>query len=103
MRGYGTRLVWKLGQVDVEGTVEAKRRGDRRDDLADETVEVGVRGALDVEVATANVVDGLVVNHEGAVRVLQGRVGGEDRVVGLDDSRRHLRGRVDGKLELGLL
>ena len=34
----------------------------------------------------ADVIDGLVVNHEGAVGVLQGGVGGQDGVVRLDDS-----------------
>jgi pheromone shutdown protein TraB len=45
----------ELGQVDVQRAVEAERRGERRDDLADQTVQVGVRRALDVEVATAQV------------------------------------------------
>lgn len=101
--GVGHQVGLELGQVDVEGTVEAERRGDRRDDLGNETVEVGVGRALNVEVAAANVVDGLVVNHEGTVRVLEGGVGGQDRVVGLNDGSRHLRGRVDRELELGLL
>ena len=58
--------------------------------LADQTVEVGVGGSLDVQVAAADVVDGLVVHHEGAVRVLQGGVGGQDGVVGLHHCRGHL-------------
>merc|ERR1711902_376755 len=35
--------------------------------------------------------------------VLQGGVGGQDRVVGLDYSGGHLGGGVDGELQLGLL
>jgi hypothetical protein len=42
-------------------------------------------------------------NHERAVRVLQGRVGREDRVVGLNDGAAHFWGRVDTELELRLL
>ena len=93
----------ELGQVHVQGSVEAQRGGDGADDLADETVQVGVGRALDVQVAAADVVDGLVVDHEGAVRVLQGGVGRQDRVVRLDHGRGDLRGRVDGELQLGLL
>lgn len=93
----------ELGQVDVEGTVETQGRGDRRDDLADETVQVGVGRALDVEITAADVVDGLVVNHERAVAVLQGRVRGQDRVVRLDDGGGHLRGRIDGEFQFALL
>ena len=60
----------KLGQVDVERAVEAQRRRDRADDLRDQPVQVGVRGTLDVQVTPTDVVDRLIVDHEGAVGVL---------------------------------
>ena len=50
-----------------------------------------------------NVIDGLTVYHEGTIRVLQGVVGGEDGVVGLNDSCGNLGGWVNGELQLGLL
>jgi hypothetical protein len=77
--------------------------GSRRHTLGDEAVQVLVVGALDAKVPAADVVDGLVVDHEAAVGVLEGSVGGEDRVVGLDDRGGDLRGRVDTELELALL
>ena len=82
----GHQVGLELGQIHVEGTVEAQGGSDGGHDLADQTVEVGVGGALDVQVTAADVVDGLVVDHEGAVGVLQGGVGGQDGVVGLDNS-----------------
>ncbi len=33
---------------------------------------------INIQVPATYVIDGLVVNHEGAVRVLQGGVGGQD-------------------------
>ena len=99
--GHQVRL--ELGQIHVEGAVEAERGSDGGNDLSDETIQVGVGWSFDVEVATADVVDGLVVDHEGAIRMLQGGMGGQDRVVGLHDGRRDLGGRVDGELELGFL
>jgi len=93
----------ELSQVDVEGTVESEGGGDGRDDLTDQSVQVGVSWTFDVQVTSADVVDGLVVDHEGTVGVLQGGVGGEDGVVGLNDGGGDLWGWVDGKLELGLL
>jgi hypothetical protein len=45
----------------------------------------------------------LVVNHERTVRVFQGGVGGQDRVVRLDDRGGHLGSGVNGELELALL
>merc|ERR1712172_447274 len=66
-------------------------------------VEVGVGWPLDVQVTAADVVDGLVVHHEGTVGVLQSGVGGQDSVVGLNHSSGDLGCRVDGKLKLALL
>ena len=40
-----------LSQVYVDGAVEAQRGGDGRHGLGDQTVEVDVGGALDVQVA----------------------------------------------------
>ena len=72
----GHQVGLELGQIHVEGAIEAQGGGDGGHDLADQTVEVGVAGTLDVQVTAADVVDGFVVHHEGAVGVLQGGVGG---------------------------
>ena len=101
--GVGHQVGLELSQINIEGSIEAKRGGDGRDDLANEPVQVGVGGTINVKVAAADVIDGLIVNHEGTVRVLQSGVGGQDGIVGLNHSSGHLRGRVDGELKLGLL
>ena len=101
--GVGHQVGLELGDIDVQGAVEAERGGERRDDLGDQTVQVGVGGALDVQVAAADVVDGFVVEHDGDVGVLQQRVGRQNRVVGLDHSVGDLGRGVDGEAELGLL
>jgi len=93
----------ELGDIDVEGTIEAEGGSQRGDDLSDQAVQVGVRGALNVEGLAADVVDGLVVEHDGDVSVLQQRVGGQDGVVGLNDGGRDLGRRIDSEAELGLL
>ena len=71
--------------------------------LSDQSVQVLVVGSLDAKVAAADVVDGLVVDHEGAVGVLKGSVGSKDGVVGLDDRGGDLGSRVDTELKLALL
>ena len=90
--GVGHQVGLELSQVDVEGTIEPQGGGDGGHDLGDQPVQVGVGGTLDVQVTAADVVDGLIVDHEGTVRVLQGGVGGEDGVVGLNNSGGHLGG-----------
>jgi hypothetical protein len=101
--GVRNEVRLELSKIDVESTIEAERGGDGRNDLTNETIQVRVGGTLNVEVATADIVEGLVVDHEGTVGVLEGGVGGENRVVRLDNSRGHLGSGVDGELELGLL
>ena len=99
----GHQIGLEFGQIDVESAIETQRGGDGRDDLADQTVQIGVGGTLNVQIATADVVDGFIVDHESAVRVLQSGVGGQNRVVRLDNGRGHLRSGVDGEFELGFL
>jgi len=101
--GVGDQVGLELVDVNVELTLEAERGGEAGDDLSDDAVEVLVRGALDAEVLLADVIDGLVVEHEGAVGVLEESVGREDRVVGLDDRGGDLGRGVDAEVELGLL
>ena len=71
--------------------------------LGDQAVEVLEVGALEAEVAATDIVNGLVVDHEGAVGMLQGGVGSEDRVVRLDDGVGHRGGGVHAKLQFRLL
>ena len=82
--------------------------------LAYQPVQVGIAGPLNVEVPPADVIDGLVVNHEGTVGVLEGRVSRQDCVVrfhhcscnltsvssSINISQYDLRSRIDGELQL---
>jgi len=73
------RVWYKVGlelrKIDVEGTIETEGGSKGGHDLGNETVEVGVGRTLDVEVAAAHVVEGLVIKAEGAVGVLEEGVG----------------------------
>jgi len=93
----------ELSDIDVEGTIESEGGGQGGDDLSDQPVEVGVGGALNVEVTTADVIHSLVVEHDGDVGVLEERVSGQDGVVWLNNGGGDLGGWVDGESELGFL
>ena len=58
---------------------------DRGENLCDDSVQVGVRRSLDTEALLGEIVDGLVVDQEGAVAVLQGCVRVQHGVVGFYD------------------
>merc|ERR1712209_43462 len=93
----------ELSQIHIKSSIKPKRGSDGGHNLANHSVQIGVGGTINVQITTADVVDGLIINHEGTVGVLQGGVGGQDGVVGLHHGRGHLRGGVDGELQLGLL
>ena len=56
-----------------------------------------------IQVSSTNVIDCLIVNPEGTEAVLQDGVDTEGGVEGLHQGSGHLRGQVDGELQLGLL
>merc|ERR1712113_922788 len=101
--GVGDEVGLELGHIDVEGTIESEGGSEGGDNLRDESVEVGVGRSLNIEVSSADIVDGLVVEHNGDIGVLKEGVSGEDGVVWLNDGGGDLRGWVDGESELGLL
>jgi len=101
--GVGHQVGLELSQINIEGTIKTKGGSDGGDNLANQPVEVGVGGALNVQVPAADVIDGLIVYHKCTVRVFQGSVGGKDGIVGLNNCSGNLWCRIDGKLQLGLL
>ena len=90
----------EFGQIDVQGTIEAERCRDGRNDLTNQSVQVGVGRAFNVQVAAADVVDGLVVDHESAVGMFKGGMGSQDGVVRLYNGSGYLGRRVDSELKL---
>ena len=88
--GVWHQVSLELCQINVQSTVKSERSGDGGDNLSNQSVQVGVGWPLNVQVTSADIVDGFIVDHEGTVRVLEGGVGGQDGVVGLNDGGRDL-------------
>ena len=119
MRGYGTRLVWNslrstlrepskrseavIDETTANGVRDILRRLEYQLTLSNQTVQVLIVRALDAETLAADVVDGLVVDHEAAVGVFEGGVGCQDGVVRLNHRSRNGRRRVDAEFQLALL
>jgi hypothetical protein len=68
----------EFSDIDVQGSVKSQRGGQRRDDLGNKSVQVGVGWSFDVQISSADIVNGLVVEHNSNVGVFQQRVGGQD-------------------------
>jgi len=93
----------ELIDIDVERTSKSKRGGQRGDQLSNQSVEVSIGGFFDIQRSLADIVDSLIIKHEGNIGVLQERVGREHRVVGLNDGSRDLRRGVNTEIEFGFL
>jgi len=65
----------ELSDIDVKGTIESEGGSQGGDNLGNESVQVGVGWSLDVEVTSADIVDSLVVEHNGNIGVLKEGVG----------------------------
>ena len=63
----GHQVGLELCQIHVESTIKPEGGSDGGDNLANQTVEVGIGRPLNIQVATADVIDGFIVHHEGAV------------------------------------
>ena len=100
--GMGTRLVWNC-QINIQGSITSQRSSDGGHDLANKAVKVSAGWVFITEVSMTDVIDGLIVNHEGTIRVLEDGVSGEDGVIGLNYSCGNLGGCVNEELQLGRL
>ena len=88
--GEGHHVDGQLPQVSVELPGEPQRGGDAAHGHAHQVVEVAVGGRGQLERAEADVVERLVVDAEGLVRVLQELVHRQRGVVGLHHRVGHL-------------
>ena len=93
----------ELSDIDVKGTVESERGGQRGDNLSNESVQVGVGWSLNVEVSSADIVHSFVIEDDSDISVLEEGVSGQHGVVWLNNGSGNLWGWVDGETELGLL
>ncbi|KAB1267139.1 hypothetical protein Cadr_000017993 [Camelus dromedarius] len=99
----GHQVGLEFCQIDIQGSIKPQGNGDGGYNLTYQPIQVCVGWVLNIEVSMTDVIDSLVVYHEGTIRVLQDGMGGQDRVVGLNYSCGNLGGWVNGELKLGLL
>jgi hypothetical protein len=95
--GEGHDVHGELTKVRVELAGETERAGHSGHDGGHKVVEVAEGGGGQLECAEADIVQGLVVNAEALVGVLDELVNGEGGVVGLHNGVRHLGRGHDGE------
>mmetsp|Transcript_28777 Transcript_28777/g.65208 ORF Transcript_28777/g.65208 Transcript_28777/m.65208 type:complete len:282 (+) Transcript_28777:230-1075(+) len=95
----GNNVHSKLSQIRVELARETERTSNSRHHSRNQMVQVSKCRRRQLQSSEANIVQGLIVDAEALVGVLNKLMDREGSVVGLDDSIRHLRRRHDGEGE----
>ena len=93
----------ELSNINVQGTIKSQGSGQGRDNLSNQSVQVGVGRTFNIQVTTADIVQSFVINLVGDISVFQQGVHAQDGVVGFNNSGGDLRTRPDGERNLGLL
>jgi hypothetical protein len=92
----------ELSDIDVKSTIETKRSSQRRSDLSDDSVQVGVCWSFNVQASSAQVIDGFVVKTEVDITMFQKSVSRKDVIVWFNNSGGNLWSWRDGESQLGL-
>jgi len=93
----------EFGDINVKGTIESEGSGKGGDNLGNESVQVGVGWSLDIEISSADIIDGLVIKDDSDIGMLKEGMSGQDGVVWLNNGGGNLWGWVDCETELGFL
>jgi len=91
----------KFSYIDVQSTIKTKRSGQRRDDLSNQSVQVGISGSFDIQVTSTDIIEGFIINLIGDISVFQEGVDTQDGVIGFDNGGSNLRTRPNGERDLG--
>ena len=99
--GIRNQVSLEFSYIDVKGTIESEGSSEGRDNLGNESVQVGVGWSLNIKVSSADIIDGFVIKHNSDISVLKEGVGSKHSVVGLNDCSGDLGRRIDGETKLG--
>mmetsp|Transcript_19232 Transcript_19232/g.39751 ORF Transcript_19232/g.39751 Transcript_19232/m.39751 type:complete len:455 (+) Transcript_19232:1621-2985(+) len=98
----GHQVCLEFGDIHIQSTIKAKGSSEGRDDLGNQTIQVGVGRVLNSQVAGAHIVKSFVIQGEGTISVFQKSMGGQDTVVGFNNRGTDLGRGGQGEGKLGL-
>lgn len=87
----------KFGDINVQGSIESQWGGQRWDNLSDQSVQVSVSWSFNIQLSSADIIDGFIVQNDGNIGVFQKGVSGQDRVIWLNNGGWNLWGWINGE------
>mmetsp|Transcript_18966 Transcript_18966/g.24414 ORF Transcript_18966/g.24414 Transcript_18966/m.24414 type:complete len:296 (+) Transcript_18966:410-1297(+) len=97
----GDQVGGEFRNIDIQRTVETKRRRKRRNHLGNHTIQVRVTGSGDSKFLGSHFIQRFIVKQHSTIRVLQKRMCGQDTVVRFHHGRTDFRTGANGKTKLG--
>ena len=67
----GDKIGLEFSNIDVKSTIESKGSSQGRDNLSNKSVQVGVSWSFNIEVSSANIVHGFIVDHDSDISVFE--------------------------------
>jgi len=85
--------------INVQGTIESKRGGKRRDNLSNESVQVGIGWSFNIKISSTDIIDGFIIEHNGNIGMFKERVGRKNWVIWFNNGGWDLGRWVYGETE----
>ena len=93
----------ELSNINVKSTIESERSSQWWDNLSNKSIQVSVGWSFNIEISSADIIDGFVIKHNGNISVLKKGVSRKNWVVWLNDCSWNLWGWVDSETEFWFL
>ena len=70
----GHQVGLELSDVDVESAIKSEGGSQGRNDLSDQSIQISVSGSFNVQLSSADVINGFIIKHNGNVSMLKKRM-----------------------------
>jgi len=88
--GVGDEVGLEFSDINVQGSIESEGGSKGGDNLSNKSVKVGVSGSFNIQLSSANIVDGFVIKHNSNISMFKEGVGRKNGVVGFNNGSRDL-------------
>ena len=101
--GIWDQIGLEFGNINVQGTIESQWGSQRWNDLGNESVQVGVCWSFNIQLSSADVINGFVIKDICDISVFQKWVSGQNWIVWLNNSCGDLGRWIYGETEFWFL
>ena len=87
----------EFSNINIQSSIESQWGGQWWDNLGNQSVQVGVSGSFNIQVSSADIINGFIVQHNADISVFQKRMSGQDGVIWFNNGSWDLGRWIDGE------